>query len=1143
MPERKPIFYDQERRRWRRTRLALEIAGGFFTLVLVVFLLNVVRNPELPDILRPDIHAGLHAIHLRQKPRVVRQRKHKLALLGRIPQNYDPLRAAFYVPYDPNSLASLQLHYHNIDVLIPEELHSVAANGTLDVVTPDGKLHPVPTDGRLSIVPDPKLAAWMQTSGAELPVMALMNNSDGTIFQTAQLSVMMASAPARTRVIDTAIQYARVQKRVGIVLDFESIPQQDQENFTHFVASMGRAAHAAGMKLMVTLPAADWSYDYKAISEHCDAVILMNYDQHWQTSAPGPIAGQDWFVTNIRNILKIVPRDKLVMGIANYGYDWPAHSKKTPHPVAQSITFQQGIITAEESGADIEFDSDSMNLHCSYEDENNQVHNIWMLDGLTAYNELRVAERAGIRGTALWRLGEEDPSLWDIWDTTQPDDAVRAKLEDVPPGYDLILEGDGDIWRITATPQSGRRQFEYDSSTDLFTDETFKTYPLSWRIEQMGAAPHKLAISFDDGPDPRWTPRILDVLKQKHATATFFVIGDSASQEASLVKREYALGNEIGNHTFTHPEFDVISKSQLQLELNLTELLIESSLGVKTTLFRPPYGIDHQPETASEIQMLPVPQSMGYIIVGARVDPHDWGELNGGPPPLADTIVERVLADAEANKGNIILLHDGGGDRSHTVEALPRIIDALRAKGYEFVSVSDLLGQTRSQVMPALTHKEWLMVRVDAFIFDVYRWLRSSIAFIFIAGILLVSGRALIIGLLALAEKLRPAPADHPDYQPEVSVLIPAYNEEAAIVHTVRAALASNYPHLEIVVVDDGSVDRTGELVRREFGSDPRVRLLTQANHGKPSALNHGLAELAGEIVISIDADTVVDREAIPRLVRHFADSKVGAVAGNVKVMNRNRWITRWQALEYITSQNLEKRAFDLLNCIPVVPGAVGAWRTAVLRAHGGFSGETVAEDTDLTLTIRRNGWKIRYDEDAIGRTEVPETVDALISQRFRWTFGTLQAVWKHRDTAANPRYGTLGWIAIPNIFLFQIVLPLVSPLIDLLFLLSLALWGLAQLQIAHLPQLWTAQDVERSLIFFALFMLIDLFTCVVAFALERHEDWTLLAPLILQRFYYRQMMYVVLFRALKEAIRGRPVGWRGVEPQVPAPPPAVAQV
>ncbi|MGH9692369.1 MAG: glycosyltransferase [Candidatus Acidiferrales bacterium] len=1123
MPERKPIFYDEERRRWRRTRLVLEITGALFTLVLVIFLLNVARKPELPELLRPNTHGGLHAIHFRQRAKSVRSgRKRKVAALGKVPQNYDPLRAAFYVSDDYTSLASLQLHYHDIDLLIPEALHAVSA------------------DGRLDAEPDPKLTAFLQTlqsRNVDLPVMSMVNNYDGKKgWCPPEMLQMLANPAARERLAVQLEEFAVAERQPGIVVDFESLPRSSEQNFQQFIHDLGVVLHARGLKLMVALPAADWSYDYKYFASQTDAIIMMNYDFHWPTSSPGPIAPQDWFERNIQNIVKLVPPEKLVMGIANYGYDWPAKSKRVPHPVAQAVTFQQGVITAVESGSDILFDPNTFNLHYSYEDEKNQVHNVWMLDGITAYNQARAAERAGVRGTALWRLGMEDPSVWDIWDTTHPTDAVRGKLEDIPPGYDLVLEGDGDIWRITATPKSGRRTFDYDSESDEFDDESFQSYPLSWRIQQMGAAPHKIALSFDDGPDARWTPQILDILKEKQAPATFFVIGDPANQETGLVRREYAQGEEIGNHTFTHPEFDAISKTQIQIELNLTELLLESSLGVKTTLFRPPYGIDHQPETASEIQMLPIPQSMGYVIVGARVDPHDWGEVNGQPPPPAKTIVQRVLAQAEANKGNIILMHDGGGDRSHTVAALPQIIDGLRAKGFQFVTVSDLLGQTRAQVMPALSHKEWLQVRADAFIFDVFRWFRSIIAFIFVAGIVLVSGRALIIGLLALAEKLRPEPEDHSDYKPMVSVIIPAYNEEAVIVDTVRAALASDYPQLEILVVDDGSKDRTAELVRTHFDRDCRVRLLPQANHGKPSALNHGLSEATGDITISIDADTIVDSDAIPLLVRHFADPKVGAVAGNVKVMNRNRWLTRWQALEYITSQNLEKRAFDLLNCIPVVPGAVGAWRTDLLRSHGGFSGDTVAEDTDLTLTIRRNGWKILYDEDAIGRTEVPETMDTLIRQRFRWTFGTMQAIWKHRDTVGKPRYGTLGWVAVPNIFLFQIILPLVSPLIDLLFVLTLVLWALAQLQITRLPQLWTSQDVERSLVFFALFMVIDLLTCVVAFALEKHEDWTLLAPLILQRFYYRQMMYVVLFRALKEAVQGRPVGWRGVEPpQVPA--------
>jgi peptidoglycan-N-acetylglucosamine deacetylase len=1125
MPERKPIFYDQDRRRWRWTRRALEISGGFFTLLLIVFLVNVIRKPELPDILRADTRGGLHAIHPRQKPKSVRQgRRRKVQALGKVPENYDPLRAAFYVSWDYTSLASLQQHYHDLDLLIPESLHAVSE------------------DGRMDVEQDPKLLAFLQTlhnRGVELPVMPMVNNYDGKDWVVPQMVGMLAREDSRERLSKSLEEFAVAEHQPGIVVDFELVPKSSQPDFQKFVHDLAAALHSANLKLMVAMPAADWDYDYKYFASQADAIILMNYDFHYPTSPPGPIAAQDWYVRNIDNIVKIVPPEKIIMGVANYGYDWPAKTKKNPHPVAAGITFQQGIITALEAGSDVTFDPDSLNPHYSYEDENDVVHTVWMLDGVTAYNELRAAEQVGVRGTALWRLGMEDPSLWYIWDATHADDATRAKLEDVPPGYDLILEGDGDIWKITATPQNGRRTFDYDRESDLLDDESFQSYPLFWRVQQMGAASRKLAITFDDGPDPVWTPKILKVLQEKSAPATFFVIGDSANQYTNVVKDEYKQGHEIGNHTFTHPEFDVdkLSKTELQLQLNLTELLLESNLGVKTHLFRPPYGIDHQPETASEIQMLPIPQSMGYIIIGARIDPHDWGEPNGGPPPNADTIVKRVEGDILANKGNIILLHDGGGDRQHTLAALPRIIDDLRAKGYQFTSVSDLLGQTRAEVMPSLTREEWLMARADAFIFDAFRWFRFGIAFIFVAGILLVSARALVVGFLAIAEKLRPAPEDHPEYQPNVSIIIPAFNEEAVIVETVRAALASSYEKLEVIVIDDGSVDRTAELVKSNFGRDPRVRLLLQPNRGKPGALNHGLKEASGEIIVSIDADTIVDPEAVPRLVRHFADPKVGAVAGNVKVMNRNRWLTRWQALEYITSQNLEKRAFDLLNCIPVVPGAAGAWRADLLRASGGFSGDTVAEDTDLTLTIRRNGWKILYDEDAIGRTEVPETIDTLIRQRFRWTFGTLQAVWKHRDTVAKPRYGTLGLVAVPNIFLFQIVLPLVSPIIDLLFLLSLALWGLAQLRVARLPQLWTLQDVERSLIFFAIFMAIDLFTCVVAFALERHEDWTLLAPLLLQRFYYRQMMYVVLFRALKEAVQGRPVGWRGVEPQVPTAP------
>src|SRR5258708_21626561 len=305
---------------------------------------------------------------------------------------------------------------------------------------------------------------------------------------------------------------------------------------------------------------------------------------------------------------------------------------------------------------------------------------------------------------------------------------------------------------------------------------------------------------------------------------------------------------------------------------------------------------------------------------------------------------------------------------------------------------------------------------------------------------------------------------------------------------------------------------------------------------GKAAELNNAFSHAHAGFVVTIDAASEIETDAIRKLLRHFSDPKVGAVAGNVKVGNRSRWLTRWQALEYITSQNMEKRAFDLLNCITVVPGALGAWRKKAIEAAGGITADTVAEDADLTIAIRRLGWRVSYDEDAIAWSQAPEKPSQLIRQRFRWTFGTLQSFWKHGDTLLRPKYGTLGWIALPNIFVFQLVLPLISPVIDMMFFGSLLLWGLGQFRVTRLPQLSTTSDVEKSVFFFLGFLLIDILTCMLAFALERKEDWTLLIPVLLQRFYYRQLMYVVLFRSVKEAVSGRPVGCLGVESEAPPP-------
>jgi cellulose synthase/poly-beta-1,6-N-acetylglucosamine synthase-like glycosyltransferase len=401
-----------------------------------------------------------------------------------------------------------------------------------------------------------------------------------------------------------------------------------------------------------------------------------------------------------------------------------------------------------------------------------------------------------------------------------------------------------------------------------------------------------------------------------------------------------------------------------------------------------------------------------------------------------------------------------------------------------------------------------------------------------------MTARLLFIGAFAIFDRLHQShygtPGERESHKPKVAVLVPAYNEEKVIERTVRAVLASDYPRLRVIVIDDGSSDKTLEVARAAFAAhvaSGRVLILTKPNAGKADALNFGLQYLSDEeIFVGIDADTVVARDAISRLVPHFLNPRVGAVAGNAKVGNRMNLWTRWQALEYITSQNFERRALNTLGAVSVVPGAIGAWRTAAVREAAGYHTDTVAEDADLTMALLRRGYRVQYEDMALAYTEAPINANGLMRQRFRWSFGILQAVWKHRSVFA--RKGALGWVALPNIVIFQILLPLVSPFIDIMFVLG-AVWYFIQ-KWFH-PDSTDPASFQRLLLFFAAFLIIDFFTSAIAFALERRlpearEDVWLLSQVWLQRFAYRQLFSVVLFRTVKRALGGQPFAWDKLE-------------
>ena len=1148
-----PVFYDPRRARWKRLRKLFDVTGITVGIVIVLFIYTAVRSEPLPKLLLQYQKHPYHALKETEKEKATEKRKqlirrsHRKTTIApsQVELNTDEgIRGAFYVPWDAASFSSLREYARQIDLLYPEWLHVLTPDGHLQGVDSQsnkpfeviqgGAVHPV----------DDKVMPFLKSEDTGTEVLPLVNNFDGTNW--IDISGFLHDEDARAEFRREIAAFLASDTYRGLMVDFEDLPKKSQPDFTALLNELSADLHARGMKLYVSVPAGNSDFNYRATANAADGVVVMNYDEHYAGTGgtAGPVASQDWFTSNLTQIKKVVPLDKLICAIANYGYDWVQKPKRGKLPAGErdiNRTVQEAWLDARDSEADVVFDVDSLNPHVTYLDEHNLQHDIWFLDAVSALNQMRAARQLGVRTFALWRLGSEDRSLWKIWDAPMDPDAPN-RLTDVPPGQDVDMEGDGEILNVEATPGNGQRKIAMDASTKLISDETMDSLPEPYRVGRYGASPNQVAITFDDGPDPQWTPRILDILKREHATATFFLIGREAETFNSLTERVYREGHEIGNHTYTHPDISNLSNFFVELELNLTERLFASRLGIRTVLFRPPYSVDAEPDTEDQVRPLEISEKKGYLTIGDKNDPNDWREtpLHKTAEEIAASVISHLPPCSDPRYcGNIILLHDGGGDRRETVRALPMIIEGIRAKGLQIVSVADLLHKTRAEIMPPLSTAERWSAQLTGLGFWLFDAVQRFIVIVFFLGDLLMTGRLLFVGTFAIYDRIRQRneirPLERDFHRTRVAVLIPAYNEEKVIERTIRAALRSSYRNLRVIVIDDGSKDKTLEVARRCFPEEEtsgRLLILTKPNAGKAEALNFALRRLDPdeEIFVGIDADTVIARDAISLLVPHFRNPKVGALAGNAKVGNRVNLWTRWQALEYITSQNFERRALNTLGAVSVVPGAIGAWRVSAVRAAGGYHTDTVAEDADLTMALLRNGYRVEYEDRALAYTEAPVNAGGLMRQRFRWSFGILQAVFKHRGVFA--RKGVLGWVALPNIVVFQILLPLVSPFIDIMFALA-AIWYFVQKNF-H-PESTDPASFQRLVIFFGAFLIIDFITSAIAFALERstpdtREDSWLLSQVWLQRFAYRQLFSVVLFKTLKRAASGEPFAWDKLE-------------
>jgi len=1125
----KPIFFDETGRRAARLSV-LGWAGAIIsTIVGIAFLASIVAaqqitSPQLPVRMTANNalvnrardpallkSAARLSAEVRAREQIARRWKLRNAHQGETnrelaaalrPRQGRPLALAFYVNWDEGeSYAALKRSLPKIDWVLPSWL---AVNGP---------------DMSLKITMDGKALRLVRGERPDVPILPVLQNAKQDTWYTSELQELLADPSRRTALEKSLVGFIAANRLQGIVVDFEMVPPGAYDDLNTFLHELSAVFAPHGWIVVQAAPYDDEGWPYAAFAKSVDYTLLMAYDEHDATSGQGAIAAEPWFESVLDRRMKELPPSHTIIAVGSYGYDWHGRG------LADDLTFQEAAINARDSSARIDFDPDTNNPHYSYIENDNVEHDVWFLDGVTVFNQVHAADVYQPAGYALWRLGSEDPTVWSVLGRRYDAPAPPA-LARIPASEDVDFEGEGEVLRVEADPSPGARTFEIDHQTGDINDEDYTSLPTSYVIRRVGQVPMALSLTFDDGPDPAYTPEILDILKEKNVKATFFIIGANAEAHPALVQRILDEGHEIGNHTFTHPNLAETTPEADRLEFNATQKLFEALTGRSMRLFRPPYLGDAEPVTKDEIVPVEIAQRQGYITIGVHVDPFDWQQ------PSLEEMMQRILKSVTDpnpdTRGNIILLHDSGGDRTRTVELLPGLIDGLRARGYKFVLVSQLAGLTRDQAMPKL--KPTFTLLADRVVFLTFSWIGAILYYCFLAAIFLGIARLLALCGLSIWNRSRAARQDDPpapDNHIPVSVIIPAFNEEKVVAATVSRILASDYRDLEVIVVDDGSRDATAEVVRRQFAATPNVTLVSQANAGKARALNAALARAGGEVVVALDADTQFDRDTIGRLVRWFKDPKIGAVAGNAKVGNRFNMITRWQALEYIVAQNLERRALASLDTLTVVPGAVGAWRRSALVECGGFPTDTLAEDQDLTIGLQRAGYRVHFDSSAVAWTEAPSSFRTLAKQRFRWAYGTLQCLWKYRDVTFNPRYGALGMIALPQVWMFQIVLTALAPIADLMLVWQLLTQWLAYVQ--HGSE-FTNENLVTVGVYYVVFMLVDLTAALIGFLMERRENWSLLWWLMLQRFGYRQLMYYVVMRSISTALRGAVVGWGKLE-------------
>lgn len=1119
------VFQADSRSRWTRFKWSLGIILTIIILLVAVFIIMffIDRNPNLP--FKEDFRSALAAEKPFMKKNKMAQEyaayrdffmekkihsndarwSHaKTSRIRRFGGNTNKyiaswddrkagIRAAFYVNWDPMSYASLKESIGSLNLVMPEWFYINQKNFGLEEHI------------------DAKGYQLMKKTG--IPVMPVITNAYNGEFQSKTVTALLQNKKKRQTLIREMLQSCQRHHFVGLNIDFEEVQTSSNEALTAFVKELSDAFHQHGLYVTQDIQSGNEDYDVRELAKYDDYLMLMAYDEHNTVSAPGPVSSQQWTGKLLDAVASQIPEQKIILGIGAYGYDWTNKGDNN-----QSISIHDAMSLAADSETPINFDSNTYSLNFSYDDENDVTHQVYFNDAATNFNTMRYGCEYGVAGFSVWRLGCEDHRLWKFYGK----DLAMPQVTHLRIGDLETIEGDrvadyvgsGEVLDVIGTPRNGNVHLDMDNENFLINDETYTRIPTSYELEKHGnCGPKDLLLTFDDGPDARWTPQVLRILRQHNVHAAFFMVGLMMEKNLPLVRKVYEDGNLIGDHTFTHHNVAANSPQRTYMELRLTRMLVECITGRSTILFRAPYNADSDPSGNDEIVPLVEASKQNFIDVGEAVDPEDWE-----PGVKAETIFERVVKGVEHGNGHIILLHDAGGNtRKETVKALPRIIEYLQQKGYRFITLDQYLGRSKDQLMPSVPKgEEYYAMQANLTLAEGLYAAGNFITALFIIFLVLGLGRLVFMYVLVGKERkkeraLEASLANMPAQQPKVTIIVPAYNEEVDAVSSLENLLNQDYPNYDIVFVDDGSKDNTYNKVKTALGTNEKIHIYTKPNGGKASALNFGIAHTDAEFVVCIDADTKLRSNAVSMLMRHFfadKEGRVGAVAGSVKVGNTVNVLTKWQAIEYTTSQNFDRMAYAAINAITVVPGAIGAFRRKAILDAGGLTTDTLAEDCDLTIRVNKAGYRVENENGAIALTEAPEKLGQFIKQRTRWCFGIMQTFWKNRAAMFHPKYKGLGLWALPNMLVFQFIIPTFSPLADVLMVVGLF-----------------TGNIGKVLLYYLLFLLVDASISIMAYLHEHERLWGLFW-IIPQRLCYRWIMYVVLFKSYIKAIKGELQSW-----------------